>query len=198
MNSPTALDDILRELETFGATNDATAPERSKRMLNITRGTGELLAVLVQATRAQRILEIGTSNGYSTLWLARATAGSGSLVTTVEQSPFKVSLAAENFRRARLTDRIAQVHADAGGFMRAAKTDAFDFIFLDSERTEYVGWWPELRRILAPSGLLVVDNATSHPAEVAAFVALVQADARFCTCLAPVGNGEFMAVKARE
>jgi predicted O-methyltransferase YrrM len=59
-----------------------------------------------------------------------------------------------------------------------------------------VGWWPHLQRVLRPGGLLVVDNATSHVEEMAAFVALVEADTRFTTSLVPVGNGEFLAVKA--
>ena len=72
---------------------------------------------------------------------------------------------------------------------------AFDLIFLDSERPEYPGWWPHLRRVLRPGGLLVVDNATSHPEQMAPFVALVKADAEFVTSLVPVGNGEFLAVR---
>jgi len=73
---------------------------------------------------------------------------------------------------------------------------AFDLVFLDSERPEYPGWWPDLKRVLRPGGLLVVDNATSHRAEMAPFVALVTADVSFVTSLVPVGNGEFLAVKA--
>jgi predicted O-methyltransferase YrrM len=68
-------------------------------------------------------------------------------------------------------------------------------IFLDSERPEYPGWWPHLRRVLRPGGLLIVDNATSHVEQMAPFVALVTADAGFATCLVPVGKGEFLAVK---
>jgi predicted O-methyltransferase YrrM len=69
-------------------------------------------------------------------------------------------------------------------------------VFLDSERSEYSGWWPQLARVLRPGGLLVVDNATSHAEQMAPFSALVKADARFTTSLVPVGNGEFLAVKA--
>lgn len=69
-------------------------------------------------------------------------------------------------------------------------------IFLDSERPEYPGWWPDLKRVLRPGGLRVVDNATSHPAEIAPFVALVSADTEFVTSLVPVDNGEVLAVKA--
>jgi len=72
---------------------------------------------------------------------------------------------------------------------------ADDLIFLDSERPEYPGWWPHLRRVLRPGGLLIVDNATSHVEQMAPLVALVTADPAFATCLVPVGNGEFLAVK---
>lgn len=191
------LGEFLSELEEAGRVNDAATTERCRRMLNITRDTGEFLAVLIGATGARRILEIGTSNGYSTLWLASACDPARARVTTLELSPFKAELAAENFRRAQMTDRITAVQTEAGSFLRAAAAGAFDFIFLDSERPEYVDWWPEIDRVLAAGGLLVVDNATSHPGELAEFVARVQGDGHFRTSTVPVGNGEFMAVKVR-
>jgi predicted O-methyltransferase YrrM len=190
------LDGLLLELERFGKANDGAGPERSRRMLNITRDTGELLAVLVRATAARRVLEIGTSNGYSTLWLASAARAIGGAVTTVEQSEYKAGLAAANFAHSGLARFITLVHNDAGSVLRRSTDGAFDLVFLDSERPEYPGWWPDLKRVLRPGGLLVVDNATSHPAEMAPFVALVSADASFVTSLVPVGNGEFLAVKA--
>src|SRR6266699_4418788 len=98
-----AFDKLLDELEQFGKTNDGSNTERPRRMLNITRDTGELLAVLVRATMARRVLEIGTSNGYSTLWLASAARALGGTVTTVERSDYKVGLATANFARSGLT-----------------------------------------------------------------------------------------------
>lgn len=71
INNP-SLQELLRELEAFGQQNDQTIAERPRRMLNITRDTGEFLSVIIRAMNARRILEIGTSNGYSTLWLASA------------------------------------------------------------------------------------------------------------------------------
>jgi predicted O-methyltransferase YrrM len=165
-------------------------------MLNITRDTGELLSVLVRATVARRVLEIGTSNGYSTLWLASAARAIGGAVTTVELAEYKVGLASANFARSGLAGSISLRHDDAGRVLRQATDSAYDLVFLDSERPEYPGWWPDLGRVLRPGGLLVVDNAISHRAEMAPFVALVAADRRFVTSLVPVGNGEFLAVKA--
>jgi predicted O-methyltransferase YrrM len=186
---------LLSELERFGEANDNATTERPRRMLNITRDTGEFLSVLVQATAARRVLEIGTSNGYSTLWLANAARAMGGSVTTVELSDFKVGLARQNFSRSGLAASITLVQDDAGRVLERAGDASFDLVFLDSERPEYPGWWPHLKRVLRPGGLLVVDNATSHPEQIAPFVALVKADADFTTSLVPVGNGEFLAVK---
>jgi predicted O-methyltransferase YrrM len=186
---------LLSELERFGEMNDSTIQDRPRRMLNITRDTGEFLVVLVQAMSARRILEIGTSNGYSTLWLASAARATGGTVTTVEHSGYKVAMARENFSRSGLASYITLVHDDAGRVLAATADASFDMVFLDSERPEYPGFWPNLKRALRPGGLLVVDNATSHAEQVLPFIALVNADADLTTSLVPVGNGEFLAVK---
>lgn len=187
---------LLRELEQFGVNNDGAIADRPRRMLNITRDTGEFLSVLVRATNARRVLEIGTSNGYSTLWLALAAKASDGQVTTVEFSDYKLGLAADNFERSGLSPFITQVRGDAGAMLKGAAAASFDFVFLDSERPEYPGWWPDIKRVLRRGGLLVVDNAISHAAEMAAFVAMVAADPEFSTCTVPVGNGEFLATRA--
>jgi predicted O-methyltransferase YrrM len=188
---------LKAELERFGEANDAATSERPRRMLNITRDTGEFLAVLVRATAARRVLEIGTSNGYSTLWLAGAAREIGGSVTTVESADYKWELASANFARSGLSPFITLVHDDAGRLLERSEQGAYDLLFLDAERQEYPGWWPHLRRVLRDGGLLIVDNATSHAAEMAAFVAVVTADPQFETCLVPVGNGEFLGVKTR-
>ncbi|MEX2239943.1 MAG: class I SAM-dependent methyltransferase [Burkholderiales bacterium] len=187
---------LKSELERLGAANDGATAERSRRMLNITRDTGEFLSVLVRATVARRVLEVGTSNGYSTLWLAEAARAIGGSVTTVELSEYKLGLASANFARSGLGAYITLVHDDVARVFQRSEESAFDFIFLDAERPEYPGWWPQLRRVLRPGGLLVVDNATSHAEQLAPFVALVNADSVFTTSLVTLGNGEFLAVKA--
>jgi len=191
-----SLDSLLYELEQFGKANDGSTTERPRRMLNITRDTGEFLTVLVRATLARRVLEIGTSNGYSTLWLASAARAIGGSVVTIERSEYKVALAAANFARSGLSTFISLVHDDADRVLERSGEGSLDLIFLDSERSEYPGWWPHLKRVLRFGGLLVVDNATSHAGEMAPFTALVTADSDFTTSLVSVGNGEFLAVKA--
>lgn len=190
------LQSLLAELEVFGEQNDSANKERPKRMLNITRDTGEFLAVLVKATKAKNILEIGTSNGYSTLWLAEAAQTTQGHVTTVEYAEYKIALAAKNFERAGLAGQITQKHGDAGTLLVDTPDASVDLLFLDSERSEYVGWWPNIKRVIKPGGLFVVDNATSHESEMAPFMELVRQDSEFTTSLVPVGNGEFLAVRS--
>jgi predicted O-methyltransferase YrrM len=191
----TCLDILKIELERFGETNDSAVSERGRRMFNVTRDTGEFLAVQVLATAARRVLEIGTSNGYSTLWLAEAAQTVLGSVTTVECDDYKAGLASVNFARSGLAQVISLVKGEATSFLRRTDKSAYDLIFLDSERREYVAWWPDVRRALRPGGLLIVDNATSHAEDLFPFRALVTADPQFATCLVPVGKGEFLAVK---
>ena len=147
MNTP--LKELLSELEQFGRSNDAANADYPRRMLNITRDTGEFLAVLVRAANARRVIEIGTSNVYSTLWLAQAALAVDGHVTTIEVADIKVGMAARNFERSGLSRLITQLHGEAGGLIRRMADSSFDMIFLDSERSEYVGWWVDLRRIYA-------------------------------------------------
>lgn len=187
---------LLDELAAFGDAHDGDPANRATRLLNITPDTGAFLAVLVKAAGARRILEIGTSNGYSTLWLADAVTAVDGAVTTIELAHAKIEMARANFARAGLDTRITLLEGDAGAMLANLFDASFDMLFLDSQRSAYADWWPDIRRVLRPGGLLVVDNATSHADEMAEFTAAVRADTAFTASLVPVGKGEFVAVKA--
>lgn len=188
---------LLEELAEFGQHNDSLHQQRALRMLNITPDTGEFLQVLVHATQARQILEIGTSNGYSTIWLADAVEPLAGKVTTLEYAADKVEMAATNFAKAGVQDWIQQVQGDAGVYLQQAESGSVDLLFLDSERSQYLAWWPDLKRVLAAGATLVVDNATSHAAEMQSFIELVKGDSDFVCCTVPVGNGEFLATRRR-
>ena len=189
------LEQLKRELERFGKQHDEAQPSRGGKMLNITRDTGELLALLVQTRGAQAVLEIGTSNGYSTLWLAEAVKRLDGRVTTIELDESKRAMAALNFEHAGLEPWIDQLAGEAGSLLPSLPTAGYQLIFLDSDRQHYQGWWPEIRRLLAPRGLLVVDNAISHESEMRDWMAQVRRDPDFLTSLVPVGKGEFLVVR---
>ena len=188
------LNQLFAELEKYGIENDARAKVRSRKLLNITRDTGQFLAVLVKATKAEDILEIGTSNGYSTLWLASALPDTGQ-VTTVEISPDKADMARRNFGKSGLSHIINLVVGSALDYFLALNRKQFDIIFLDAERTEYMLYADEVVAALRQGGLLICDNAISHASEMAEFIAHIENQPVFTTALVPVGKGEFIACK---
>ena len=175
--------------------HDARQPDRLARWRNVEPETAELLAVLVRATRARRLLEIGTSNGYSTIWLGDAAQATGGELVSLEIEPARTALARENVARAGVGDVVTLRTEDAGQALRGFADDAFDLVFLDAERDAYVGYWPDLVRTLAAAGLLAVDNVLSHAAELVDFRALVDSDARVTQALVPIGAGVLLIVK---
>jgi predicted O-methyltransferase YrrM len=186
---------LLKELEDFGTENDRRATDRREKMLNVAPEAAALLALLVRAVKARRVLEVGTSNGYSTIWLADAAEETDGRVTTVEALPAKAALAQENFGRAGLSSYIHLHLGDAGAFLRDQPPDAFDFVFLDSDRAQYIAWWPDVQKVLASGGTLVIDNAVSHASELDGFFQLVRATVGYSSVLVPVGKGELLVLK---
>jgi predicted O-methyltransferase YrrM len=195
MNMDKRLISTLADLERFGIENDEKAVGRSDKMLNITHETGEFLSILVKATNARNVLEIGTSNGYSTIWLADAVRKINGLVTTIESDQCKVQLAEQNFVEAGVSDYIKIKKIKAEEFFNSKQERPFDFIFLDSDRSNYHYWWPELQELLKPGGLIVVDNAISHLDELVNFTSLVKVTQGYETSIVPIGNGELLIWK---
>jgi predicted O-methyltransferase YrrM len=191
------LQSILCEIERFGVDNDARVGDHRDKMLNITPETGELLAILVQGMNARHVLEIGTSNGYSTLWLADAVQAISGSVVTVELSQAKAAIARSNIERAGLTPWIRQEVMEAGQFLHQQPHDRFDLVFLDSDRKQYSAWWESIQSIVAPGGLLVVDNAVSHAAEMEVFVAQVRDTPGWRSVVVPIGKGELVSLKSK-
>jgi len=118
---------------------------------------GKLLHILAKVTQAERILELGTATGYSTIFLARAfTPGSGRLVT-IENDPDMVARAIKNFQKAGLYQRIDIIVGDAQE--KLTEMDGiFDFIFLDIDKEYYAVILKNCHRLLKLGGLLVADN----------------------------------------
>jgi predicted O-methyltransferase YrrM len=168
---------------------DKRQADRLARWRNVEPETAELLGVLVRALGAERVLEIGTSNGYSTIWLADAAEATGGHVVSLEIDPARASLALEHLARTGLGD-IAEVRVvDAGEALASFADESSDFVFLDAERSAYAGYWPDLARVLATPGLLMVDNVVSHAEQVSELRALVESDARVTSSLVPIGAG---------
>jgi predicted O-methyltransferase YrrM len=186
---------LLDDLARAGREHDALQPDRLARWRNVEPETGALLALLVHATGARRLLELGTSNGISSIWLGDAAQAVGGELRSLEIDPDRAAAGRANIDAAGLGDVVTVDVADAGEALRGFADEAFDLVFLDSERGPYPGYWPDLVRTVRRGGLLAVDNAISHAGELVGFRAVVDADARVVSSLVPVGAGVLLVVR---
>jgi predicted O-methyltransferase YrrM len=191
-----SIDAFLDQLYALGKANDAVASNRDSKMFNITPATGEFLNILIHDARPRSVLEIGTSNGYSSIWIARACQAIGATFHTVERSPAKIEQAKRNLSETGLLDSLTMVHGDAGEFLADAADQEFDMVFLDSDRSQYITWLPNLLRITR-FGQWVVDNATSHLEEMLQFRIALNSTEGLGTVILPIGNGLLITTSNR-
>jgi predicted O-methyltransferase YrrM len=173
--------------------HDADEADRLLRFRNVEPETAELLSLLIRSTRARSILEIGTSNGYSTVWLADAAEATEGKLVSVEIDRERTELARANLATAGLAAELRT--EDAAETLRQASDGRWDFVFLDAERPAYAGYWPDLLRTLRPNGgLLAIDNVLSHADEVEDVTRLIDAEPSVESVLVPVGAGVRLVV----
>ena len=185
---------LLDGLYAQGQAVDSAEPDRLRRRRNLEPDSARLLTLILRASRARDVVEIGTSNGYSAIWLADAVRPGGGSVTSVD---VEISPDARlNLERAGLAELVQLCRADGGSYLAGLPDNSVDLLFLDAERTEYPGWWPHPRRVLRIGGVLAVDNVLSHPGEVAEFLTLVNGDGgAFSGTTVAVGKGLFLALR---
>lgn len=187
-------DAVAAALYADGLRHDAQEDDRTRRRRHLEPEAAALLSVVCRATAARRVVEIGTSTGYSTLWLARAVQATGGSVLSVDVDAAAQQRAAATLTRVGLRDQVHLRCADGGAVLRELADGSQDVVLLDSERTAYAGWWPDPLRVLRPGGLLVIDNVLSHPDEVAEVRARIAADPTLAWTVSPVGKGLLLAV----
>jgi caffeoyl-CoA O-methyltransferase len=125
---------------------------------------GEMLYILASATKAKRILELGTATGYSAIYLARACEPVDGTLVTFESDAVMASRAQDNFRRAGVASRVELHEANAVEMLPRLQGD-FDFIFMDIEKQDYVRVLPDCQRLLVKGGLMVADNVGFRDAD---------------------------------
>jgi predicted O-methyltransferase YrrM len=128
--------------------------------IQVARNQGKLLHLLARLRGAQRILEIGTLGGYSTLWLARALPARGQLVT-LELDPTHAAVARENFRRAAL-EHLITLHEGPALTTLARLTEAgeapFDLVFIDADKPNILAYFEHALALTRPGAVIIVDN----------------------------------------
>lgn len=177
--------------------HDAALADRLERFRNVEPPTAELLGVLIRAGGARRILELGTSNGYSTIWLADAAQVTGGRVVSVDVDAARTQLARQHLGVAGLSEVVDLRVGDAGDLVGSSGDGEWEFIFLDAERPAYTGYVGDLVRVLAPGGVLAVDNVLSHEQELVEFTVLIESAEGLTQTVVPVGAGLRLAVRDR-
>jgi predicted O-methyltransferase YrrM len=164
-----------------------------KRLRQIPPATGKFLAVLAAGTPEGTWLEIGTSGGYSALWIALACRAVGRRLITFEVLEDKAVLARETFKAAGVEDVVRLVVGDA----RTLLSDYSDisFCFLDAEKTHYKSCYDIVVPRLVTGGLLVADNIISHQNTLGPTVRRVMSDTRVDAQIVPIGSGELVCRK---
>lgn len=185
----------LEKLHAEGLAVDGAETARARKRLNVDPDIGQLLAMLACFGRVGRVLEIGTSNGVSSIWLAAALEDVGGKLFSIDLNPDKTEAARVNLAQAGLLDLATLLTGDAADVLSQSAPGAYDLIFLDADRSRYIDYWPDLQRVLRRQGLLVVDNALSHAEECQSFFELVAATPGYRTLCLPLGKGGMLIIK---
>ena len=182
--------DVMRDLEIRDERDRDDGTPHLERLRQITPDTGRFIALWAASAPAGEMIEIGTSAGYSALWLAQACRLRGSRLTTFEILPEKARLARETFARTGVDDVVRLVK---GNFLD--HVDEFRhvaFCFLDAEKDVYEACYDAVVPKMVPGAVLIADNATSHRDDLQPMLDRVLADERVDAMIATVGKGELV------
>lgn len=130
--------------------------------LSVPIADGMALRLLTEAENAQRVVEIGTSTGYSGLWFCLALQNTGGHLTTFEINHARASMAREHFREAGVEARVTVIEGDAHERIRTLK-GPIDVAFIDADKTGYVDYLNKLLPLVRPGGLILAHNVDMVP-----------------------------------
>jgi len=180
--------ELLKRLEAEGLKHDSTETEHSRKFLNLEPATAEVIATLLRIAGVRNLLEIGTSTGYSAIWLASTIGPRGGRVTSIDRNAAKHAMARQNLDAVDLLRYVDLITGDATE-IAARLPGPFDCLFFDADRVSA----PKQLDILLPKlslpALLLADNATSHPDQIAGYLARLEAIDGISHTIIPVGKG---------
>ncbi len=190
---PQAMLARMRELEQIDVRDRTDGTPRMRRLRQIPSEVGRFLAIVAATAPEGRYVEIGTSAGYSTLWLALACRAVGRRITTYETLDEKVKLARETFARTGVGDVVELIHGNALDHLPASRDVAF--CFLDAEKEAYDRCYEAVVPNMVRGGLLVADNAINHQVTLQPMLDRALQDERVDALIVPIGKGELICRK---
>jgi predicted O-methyltransferase YrrM len=191
---PQPILDRMAELEVADSQDRMDGTPHKRRLRQIPPETGRFLALMVASVPEGAFIEIGTSAGYSALWISLALRDRSAKLHTFEVLPEKVKLARTTFQLAGVEDRIELISADVRHYLGDYSKIAF--CFLDAEKEIYEDCYDLIIPNLVPGGLLLADNVISHQVELQSFVNRASGDERVDAVIVPIGKGLLLCRKA--
>jgi predicted O-methyltransferase YrrM len=135
-------------------------PKKGERPWIIPESTGQFLHDLIVKNNFKSVLELGTSIGYSTIWIADALSQTNGYIHTIEHSLNKIPVAQNYFQESGLSNLITLHQGNILDILKQFPDDAkFDFVFMDADRGHYHEYFPIIKKHLLPGAILVADNA---------------------------------------
>jgi predicted O-methyltransferase YrrM len=174
---------LLDELYRFG--------QEQGGMWNLHPDAAAFIHFMLQAIVARQVLEIGTSNGYSSIWIGDAIEMTSGWLTTLEADPEKVRMATENIAKAGLSKRIKIIPGNAQETIQELEK-RFDFVLIDADKESYDHYLTHALNRIRPGGIIVADNVDSHAGELAGFLDRVRRDPWLEDVHLPYGGGQVM------
>ena len=157
---------------------------------NIPRQTGNFLNMLLKMNNSKNVLEIGTSNGYSGLWLLDGLQKTNGHLTTVEYYEKRQSVAIENFIKCGFEGMFTPIIGSACEVISEFDNDKrFDFVFIDANKREYIEYFNLIKPHLLPHSIIAADNVNSHREKVQPFLDAIMSDKDFQTEILDLTGG---------
>jgi caffeoyl-CoA O-methyltransferase len=190
---PPAIKDRMVYLEELDEKDRKNGTPKLQRLRQVPKETGKFIAVMLACSPEGTALEIGTSAGYSTLWLALACRTTGRQITTLEILDEKVKLAKETFQKSGVEDVVKLVKGDARKLI--GNYTGISFCFLDCEKEYYLDCYEMLIPRMVKGGILVADNVINHAADLQQFLNKAHNDKRIDSVIVPYKSGELVCRK---
>lgn len=169
-----------------------------KEFWNISRTTAEFLYNLIVDSKSKSVLEVGTSNGYSGIWIGKALKKTGGTLTTIEFYDKRLDVAKENFKKCGVDNIITTKQGSAVTILEYLPEDyRIDFAFVDANKSEYIKFYHLIEPHLNVGGYIACDNVISHAAKVQPFLEEINANPNYENVVLPLPAGLSLAKKLR-
>jgi len=192
-NIPELVKKRMAYLEKIDAEDRGDGTPRMQRLRQIPPETGKFLSILAAGAPNGEFIEIGTSGGYSTMWIALACIERGIKVKTFEILEEKIKLAKETFRESKMANYVELMEGDARDFLKEEKN--ISFCFLDAEKEVYADCYDLIVPNMVKGGLLVADNAINFYDVLKPMIDKALSDERVDALIVPIGKGELLCRK---